>query len=57
MWHQQKKSMTERQTMDGDPYVAHCFAGDIKIVAAFQGMHVWPTKHSYGSVTDGRTDR
>ena len=28
-----------------------------KIVAAFQGMHVSPAKHSYESVTDGRTDR
>ena len=28
----------------------------IKIVAAFRGMHVSPAKHSYGSVTDGRTD-
>ena len=27
------------------------------IVAAFRGMHVSPAKHSYGSVTDGRTDR
>ena len=23
---------------------------------AFRGMHVSPAKHSYGSVTDGRTD-
>ena len=30
---------------------------DKKIVAAFRGMHVSPAKHSYGSVTDGRTDR
>ena len=29
----------------------------IKIVAAFRGMHVSPAKHSYGIVTDGRTDR
>ena len=29
----------------------------IKIVAAFRVMHVSPAKHSYGSVTDGRTDR
>ena len=28
-----------------------------KIVAAFQGMHVSPAKHSYASVTDGRTNR
>ena len=28
-----------------------------KIVAAFRGMHVSPAKHSYGCVTDGRTDR
>ena len=28
-----------------------------KIVAAFRGMHVLPTKHSYASVTDRRTDR
>ena len=28
-----------------------------KIVAAFQGMHVSPAKHSYASVTDGQTDR
>ena len=28
-----------------------------KIVAEFRGMHVSPAKHSYGSVTDGRTDR
>ena len=28
-----------------------------KIVAAFRGMHVSPAKHSYASVTDGRTDR
>ena len=27
-----------------------------KIVAAFRGMHVSPAKHSYVSVTDGRTD-
>ena len=27
------------------------------IVAAFRGMHVLPAKHSYASVTDGRTDR
>ena len=27
------------------------------IVAAFRGMHVSPAKHSYGSVTDGQTDR
>ena len=27
-----------------------------KIVAAFRGMHVLPAKHSYVSVTDGRTD-
>ena len=26
-------------------------------MAAFQGMHVSPAKHSYASVTDGRTDR
>ena len=25
-------------------------------MAAFRGMHVSPAKHSYGSVTDGRTD-
>ena len=24
---------------------------------AMGGMHVLPAKHSYGSVTDGRTDR
>ena len=24
----------------------------LKVVAAFQGMHVSPAKHSYGSVTD-----
>ena len=29
----------------------------VKIVAAFREMHVSPAKHSYGSVTDGRTDR
>ena len=29
----------------------------LKIVAAFRGMHVSPAKHSYGSVTDGQTDR
>ena len=28
-----------------------------KIVAAFRGLHVSPAKDSYGSVTDGRTDR
>ena len=28
-----------------------------KIVAAFRGMHVSPTKHSYASVTDGQIDR
>ena len=28
-----------------------------KIVAAFRGMHVSAAKHSYGSVTDGQTDR
>ena len=28
-----------------------------KIVAAFRGMHVSPAKHSYASVTDGRTDK
>ena len=28
-----------------------------KIVATFRGMRVSPAKHSYGSVTDGRTDR
>ena len=27
------------------------------IVAAFRGMHVSRAKHSYASVTDGRTDR
>ena len=26
------------------------------IVAAFQGMHVSPAKHSSGGVTDGQTD-
>ena len=30
----------------------HC----IKIVAAFPGMHVSPTKQSSWSVTDGQTD-
>ena len=30
---------------------------EIKIVAAFRGMHVSPAKHSYASVTDGQTDR
>ena len=30
---------------------------DNKIVAAFQGMHVSPAKHSYASVTDRQTDR
>ena len=29
---------------------------EVKIAAAFRGMHVSPAKHSYGSVTDGRTD-
>ena len=29
---------------------------EVKIVAAFRGMHVSPAKHSYGSVTDGQTD-
>ena len=31
-----------------------CFP--LKIEAAFRGMHVSPAKHSYWSVTDGRTD-
>ena len=36
---------------------------NIKIVAAFRGMHVWPAKHRFGKCdrkvwqTDGRTDR
>ena len=29
---------------------------EVKIVAAFRGMHVSPAKHSYASATDGRTD-
>ena len=33
------------------------YGGGIKIVAAFRGMHVSPAKHSYGSETDGWTDR
>ena len=29
---------------------------NLKIVAAFRGMHVSPAKHSYASVTDRQTD-
>ena len=62
----------DRQTDTGqsDPYVPLSFAGDtiINIVAAFQGMHVLPVKHSYGwlprkcdyctdTQTDGWTDK
>ena len=64
-----QESVTDGQTDEGqsDPYVPLCVAGDTKMVAAFQGMHVSPAKHSYAwlprkcdykeSVTTGQTDR
>ena len=49
MWHQQKHSMTGRQTADGqsNPYVAFCFAGTTKIKYNF--VKCWQT--------DGQTGR
>ena len=53
--------VTNREDKNNRKRVSPCryFDGYIikNIVAAFRGMHVSPAKHSYGSVTDGRTDR
>ena len=63
LWRYNRKHK-DRQMLD--KVMLLCFAGDTitwtlgvrteKIMAAFRGMHVWPAKHSYASVTDGQTD-
>ena len=40
MWRQQKQSVTDEQTDDGqsDPYVALCFAGATKIITTAENQ-------------------